>query len=99
MPYLRPDGKSQVTVAYHDDGKVTVETVVVSTQHDPEPKGTNEKKWQDKIAEDVRKHVIKAVIPERLLTKETNYYINPTGRFEIGGASWRHWSYRQKNYC
>ena len=85
MPYLRPDGKSQVTVAYHDNGKVTVETVVVSTQHDPEPNGTNEKKWQEKIAEDVKKHIIKAVIPEKLLAKDTNYYINPTGRFEIGG--------------
>lgn len=85
MPYLRPDGKSQVTIAYHDGGKVTVETVVVSTQHDPEPKGTSEKKWQDKIADDVKKHVIKAAIPEKWLTKDTKYYINPTGRFEIGG--------------
>lgn len=85
MAYLRPDGKSQVTVAYHDDGKVTVETVVVSTQHDPEPKGTSEKKWQDKIQKDVKRHVVRAVIPEKLLTKETKYYINPTGRFEIGG--------------
>jgi S-adenosylmethionine synthetase len=85
MPYLRPDGKSQVTVAYHGDGKVTVETVVVSTQHDPEPKGKSEKKWQEKIAEDVKKHIIKAVIPGKYLTRETKYYINPTGRFEIGG--------------
>ncbi len=85
MPYLRPDGKSQVTVSYHEGGRVTVDTVVVSTQHDPEPKGTTEKKWQNKIAEDVKKHIIKAVIPEKLLTKETKYYINPTGRFEIGG--------------
>ncbi len=85
MDYLRPDGKSQVTVAYHGNGKVTVETVVVSTQHDPEPKGVSEKKWQNKIAEDVKKHIIKAVIPAALLTKETKYYINPTGRFEIGG--------------
>lgn len=85
MDYLRPDGKSQVTVAYHGNGRVTVETVVVSTQHDPEPKGVSEKKWQNKIAEDVKKHIIKAVIPAALLTKETKYYINPTGRFEIGG--------------
>ncbi|MGO9482148.1 MAG: methionine adenosyltransferase [Candidatus Kryptoniota bacterium] len=85
MPYLRPDGKSQVTVAYHGDGKVSVETVVVSTQHDPEPKGTGEKKWQDRIAADVKKFVINKVISEKLLTKDTKYYINPTGRFEIGG--------------
>jgi S-adenosylmethionine synthetase len=85
MPYLRPDGKSQVTVSYHDDGKITVDTVVVSTQHDPEPKGIGEKEWQKKIADDVKKHVIKAVIPEKFLTNETKYYINPTGRFEIGG--------------
>ncbi len=85
MKYLRPDGKSQVTVAYHEDGRITVDTVVVSTQHDPEPKGVSEKSWQDQIAEDVKKHVIGKVIPEKFLTKDTRYYINPTGRFEIGG--------------
>lgn len=85
MPYLRPDGKSQVTIAYHDGGRVTVDTVVVSTQHDPEPKGMTEKKWQDKIAADVKKFVINKVISEKLLMKDTKYYINPTGRFEIGG--------------
>jgi len=85
MPYLRPDGKSQVTIAYHDSGKVTVDTVVISTQHDPEPKGMAEKKWQAKIAADVKKYVISKVISAKLLTKDTKYYINPTGRFEIGG--------------
>ncbi len=85
MGYLRPDGKSQVTIAYNDDGSVTVDTVVVSTQHDPEPKGVSEKKWQSKIAEDVKQYVIRKAIPEKWLTKKTKYYINPTGRFEIGG--------------
>ncbi len=85
MRYLRPDGKSQVTVSYHEGGKVTVDTVVISTQHDPEPKGVSEKAWQRKIAEDVRKHVIAKVIPQKYLTNKTQYHINPTGRFEIGG--------------
>ncbi len=85
MPYLRPDGKSQVTIAYHDDGRVTVETVVVSTQHDPEPKGKTESQWQKKISDDVKKYVVKNAVSEKWLTKDTKYYINPTGRFEIGG--------------
>lgn len=85
MKYLRPDGKSQVTVAYHEGGIITAETIVVSTQHDPEPKGVNEKKWQEKIADDVKKYIIREAIPEKWLTKDTKYYINPTGRFEIGG--------------
>ncbi len=85
MRYLRPDGKSQVTVAYHDGGRVTVDTIVISTQHDPEPKGTSESKWQKKIAEDVKKHIIAKVIPQKYITKDTRYHINPTGRFEIGG--------------
>ncbi len=85
MPYLRPDGKSQVTVSYHDGGAITVDTVVVSTQHDPEPKGKSETQWQAKITEDVKKHIIKEVIPAKYLTKSTHYHINPTGRFEIGG--------------
>ncbi len=85
MHYLRPDGKSQVTVSYHEGGRITVDTVVVSTQHDPEPKGVSESKWQKKIADDVKKHVIRKVIPEKFLTNNTQYHINPTGRFEVGG--------------
>ncbi len=85
MPYLRPDGKSQVTIAYHDGGRVTVETVVVSTQHDPEPKGKTESQWQKKISDDVKKYIVKNAVSEKWLTKDTKYYINPTGRFEIGG--------------
>ena len=79
MPYLRPDSKSQVTVEYDDNNKpVRVDTVVISTQHD---KGVSQKK----IKSDVIKHVIKKVIPARLLDKNTKYHVNPTGRFEIGG--------------
>lgn len=79
MPYLRPDSKSQVTIEYDDNHKpIRVDAVVISTQHDPKVK-------QSKIKKDVIEHVVKAVIPERLLDKKTKYYVNPTGRFEIGG--------------
>lgn len=79
MPYLRPDSKSQVTVEYDDNGNIVrVDTVVVSTQHDPGVK-------QKRIAEDVLEHVIKKVIPAKYLDKKTKYYINPTGNFVIGG--------------
>jgi S-adenosylmethionine synthetase len=79
MPYLRPDSKSQVTVEYDDNNKpIRVDTVVISTQHG---KGVSQKK----IKSDVIKHVIKKVIPARLLDKNTKYHVNPTGRFEIGG--------------
>ncbi len=85
MRYLRPDGKSQVTVAYHEGGRITVDTIVISTQHDPEPKGVSESKWQKKIAEDVKRNIIGKVIPQKYLTKDTRYHINPTGRFVTGG--------------
>jgi S-adenosylmethionine synthetase len=79
MPYLRPDSKSQVTIEYSDDHKpLRVDAVVVSTQHDGDVK-------QAKIKADVIKHVIKQVIPARLLDSKTKYFVNPTGRFEIGG--------------
>ena len=78
LTYLRPDGKSQVTVEYIDDKPVRVDTVVVSTQHDPEA-------THAQIREDVIEHVVKAVIPAELLDEKTKYYINPTGRFVIGG--------------
>ncbi len=79
MPYLRPDAKSQVTIQYDDNNKpVRVDAVVVSTQHDADAK-------QKTIREDVIEHVIKTIIPEKYLDKKTKYFVNPTGRFEIGG--------------
>ncbi len=78
LPYLRPDGKSQVTVEY-ENGKVKrVEAVVVSTQH-------SEKISTDELRRDIKKYVIEASIPANLLDENTKFYINPTGRFEIGG--------------
>ncbi|MBR4816910.1 MAG: methionine adenosyltransferase, partial [Lachnospiraceae bacterium] len=81
LPYLRPDGKSQVTVEYGEDGKpARIEAIVVSTQHDPDV-------LQEKIHEDVRKYVIDAVIPAGMIDADTKIFINPTGRFVIGGPS------------
>ena len=78
LPYLRPDGKSQVTVEYDGDKVVGVDAVVISTQHAEEIS-------QEQIHEDIMEHVIKPVIPAELLDAETKYFINPTGRFVIGG--------------
>jgi len=79
VPYLRPDGKAQVTVKYDDNGQaVAVTAVVVSSQHSAD--ATNEQ-----IHADIMENVIKPVIPQELLTADTKYYINPTGRFVIGG--------------
>ncbi|MGE4214886.1 MAG: methionine adenosyltransferase [Anaerotignaceae bacterium] len=78
LEYLRPDGKSQVTVEYVDDKPVRVDAVVISTQHAPDVD-------QESIRKDIIKYVIEEVIPAQLLDKDTKYYINPTGRFVIGG--------------
>ncbi len=78
LPYLRPDGKTQVTVEYDDKKPVRVDTVVVSAQHD-------EAVSQEQLRKDIRKYVIDEVIPAHLLDENTKYFINPTGRFEVGG--------------
>ena len=78
LPYLRPDGKAQITVKYVDDKPVSVETVVVSTQHDPDVS-------QKQIHEDIIREVILAVIPADLISENIVYHINPTGKFVIGG--------------
>ncbi len=79
LPYLRPDGKTQVTVEYDENGKpVRIDTIVVSTQHHPEI-------TQDQIVRNIKEHVIQPVVPAELIDENTKYFINPTGRFVIGG--------------
>jgi S-adenosylmethionine synthetase len=78
IPYLRPDGKSQVTIEYSYGKPIRVETVLISTQHAPEVSA-------EQIRADVLEHVIKAVVPANLLDENTKYYVNPTGRFVVGG--------------
>ncbi|GEA33712.1 methionine adenosyltransferase [Clostridium diolis] len=78
LEYLRPDGKTQVTIEYEDDKPVRVDTIVISTQHSPE--ATNQQ-----IHDDLIEKVVKVVVPAELLDENTKYFINPTGRFVIGG--------------
>lgn len=78
LDYLRPDGKTQVTVEYHDNKPVRVDTIVISTQHD-------EQVSIETIARDLKEHIIKPIVPAELLDENTKYFINPTGRFVIGG--------------
>ena len=80
LPWLRPDGKSQVTVAYEDGKPVAVDAVVISTQHAPEVS-------QEEIRAAILEQVIRPVIPAELLNADTKYYINPTGRFVLGGPA------------
>ncbi|MCG8540291.1 MAG: methionine adenosyltransferase [Clostridia bacterium] len=78
LPYLRPDGKTQVTVEYQNDKPVRIDTIVISTQHGPEIS-------REEIEKDMIQHVVKEVVPQDLLDENTRYLINPTGRFVIGG--------------
>lgn len=78
LHYLRPDGKTQVTIEYEDDKPMRVEAIVVSSQHAPEV-------TQKQIAKDIMEYVIKPVVPAQMLDANTKYFINPTGRFVIGG--------------
>ena len=78
LSYLRPDGKTQVTVEYEDNKPIRVDTVVISTQHHPDV-------TQDQIRRDLLQYVVYPTIPRELLDEDTKYFINPTGRFVIGG--------------
>jgi S-adenosylmethionine synthetase len=79
LPYLRPDGKTQVTVEYDENGKpVRLDAVVLSTQHDPEV-------TQEQIHEDIKKYVFDVILPQNMVDEHTKFFINPTGRFVIGG--------------
>ena len=78
LGYLRPDGKSQVTVEYEDGKPVRVDAVVISSQHSPDVS-------QEQLHEDIKREVVEKVIPAELLDENTKYYINPTGRFVVGG--------------
>ncbi|MCR4838421.1 MAG: methionine adenosyltransferase [Eubacterium sp.] len=79
LPYLRPDGKTQVTVEYDEEGRpFRIDTVVLSTQH-------SEEVTQEQIHADIRKHVFEPILPKEMLDENTKYFINPTGRFVIGG--------------
>ena len=80
LPYLRPDGKTQVTIEYHDDVPMRVDTVVISSQHDPEVA-------LSAIREDIIREVIRPIIPAQYLDDNTKIYVNPTGRFVIGGPA------------
>ena len=79
LKYLRPDGKSQVTVEYDENGKPSrLDAVVLSTQHDPEVS-------QEQIHEDIKKYVFDTVLPKDMIDENTKFFVNPTGRFVIGG--------------
>ncbi|MCD6246072.1 methionine adenosyltransferase, partial [candidate division WOR-3 bacterium] len=78
LPYLRPDGKTQVTVEYDNGKPKRIDTIIVSAQHNPDVK-------EKDVKHDIIEYVIKATIPENLIDRQTKFYVNPTGRFVIGG--------------
>lgn len=78
LDYLRPDGKTQVTIEYENDSPVAVETIVISNQHSPEVE-------MEQLRADIKKYVIDPIVPQELMTEQTKIFINPTGRFVIGG--------------
>jgi len=79
LPYLRPDGKTQVTVEYDEENRpVRIDTVVISTQHNPEI-------LEEQLHKDIKKHVLEPILPPDMVDNDTKYYINPTGRFVVGG--------------
>ena len=78
LTYLRPDGKTQVTIEYENDVPVAVETIVISNQHSPDVE-------MEQIRADIKKHVIDVIVPKELMREDTKIFINPTGRFVIGG--------------
>jgi S-adenosylmethionine synthetase len=80
LPYVRPDGKTQVTVEYEDDKPVRIDTIVISTQHNPDVE-------YETLKNDIMREVILPVIPAEMIDSQTKYYINPTGRFVIGGPN------------
>src|SRR5918996_4085213 len=80
LPYLRPDGKSQVTVEYRYGVPQRIDTVVISAQHDPDVSN-------ERIDRDIKEHVIRKIIPTRLLDDHTRYFVNPSGRFVVGGPA------------
>ncbi len=81
LDYLRPDGKTQVTVEYDDEGKIKrIDTILISTQHSPEVE-------LDKLAKDIKKYVVDAVVDPKLVDKDTKFLCNPTGRFVVGGPA------------
>lgn len=85
LPYLGPDGKSQVTVEYHDDRSMRVDAIVVSSQHTDDILDRSGKKITEKARQEIINAVIKPVVPKSMLDDKTKYYVNPTGKFVVGG--------------
>ena len=92
LPWLRPDAKSQVTVRYQDNNPLFIDTVVLSTQHDDDI-------THDTLSEAVIEEIIEPVLPPEMISADTRFLINPTGRFVIGGPGRRLWLNRSQDYC